>query len=202
MDVTTDRPRGGYGRTVFDAVVLAGGRARRLGGVDKPGLVVGQLSLLDHVLDALRDAGRVVVAGPPRPTARAVRWCREDPVGAGPVAALAAALPLVTAATTVLAAADLPNLRPAVGPLLAAVGDADAAVLVDADGHRNVLAAAWRTAALRDAVDRLPAPGGAPVRALYEGVAAVEVPDPAGWGRDCDTWADLAAARADAGLET
>jgi len=23
-----------------------------------------------------------------------------------------------------------------------------------------------------------------------------------GWGRDCDTWADLAAARADAGLET
>jgi molybdopterin-guanine dinucleotide biosynthesis protein A len=131
-----------------------------------------------------------------------VLWCREEPAGAGPVAGVAAALPLVTAATTVLTAADLPNLRPAVRPLLAAVGEADAAVLVDAAGHRNVLAAAWRTAALRRAVEQLPTPAGAPVRALYEEVAVAEVPDRAGWGRDCDTWADLAAARADAGLET
>jgi hypothetical protein len=82
--------------------------------------------------------------------------------------------------------------------LLAAVEQADAAVLADREGSRNVLAAAWRTAALRAAVHRLPTTAGAPVRALYDGVAVIEVPDPAGWGRDCDSWDDLAAARADA----
>jgi molybdopterin-guanine dinucleotide biosynthesis protein A len=181
---------------VFDAIVLAGGRGRRLGGVDKPGLLVGRLSLLDHVLDAVGQAQRVVVVGPERPTGRTVLWCREEPAGAGPVAAIAAALPLIDAATTVVAAADLPNLRPAIPPLLSAVGSADAAVLVDPDGHRNVLAAAWRTAALRRAVADLPTLTDVPVRRLYSGVAVSEVPDPAGWGRDCDSWDDLAAARA------
>ena len=33
----------------FDAVVLAGGRGTRLGGVDKPGLIVGGQSLLGAV---------------------------------------------------------------------------------------------------------------------------------------------------------
>ncbi|MDP9398746.1 MAG: NTP transferase domain-containing protein, partial [Actinomycetota bacterium] len=56
----------------YDAVVLAGGRARRLGGVDKPGLEVAGRSLLDRVLAACAGAGRTVIAGPQRPTARAV----------------------------------------------------------------------------------------------------------------------------------
>jgi molybdopterin-guanine dinucleotide biosynthesis protein A len=186
---------------VYDAIVLAGGRARRLGGLDKPALVVGRRSLLEHVLDAVGDAARTVVVGPERLTTRTVSWCREEPAGAGPVAAIAAALPLVESAVTVLAAADLPNLKPAVAPLLAATQQADAGVLVDNAGHRNVLAAAWRTAALRRAVERLPTPAGAAVRALYDGVVVLEVPDPAGWGRDCDSWDDLAAARAGAGQE-
>jgi molybdopterin-guanine dinucleotide biosynthesis protein A len=187
---------------VFDAIVLAGGRGRRLGGIDKPALVVGPLSLLEHVLDAVQQAHRVVVAGPERRTRRTVLWCREEPAGAGPVAAIAAALPLIEAETVVVVAADLPHLRPAIAPLLTAVAGADAAVLVDPDGHRNVLAAAWRSAALRRAVAGLPAVIDAPVRRLYAGVAVNEVPDPAGWGRDCDSWDDLAAARALSRQET
>jgi molybdopterin-guanine dinucleotide biosynthesis protein A len=55
----------------FDAVVLAGGRAARLGGVDKPRLVVGQRTLLGSVVSAVTEAGasRVVVVGPQRPAA-------------------------------------------------------------------------------------------------------------------------------------
>ena len=55
----------------FDAVVLAGGRAARLGGADKPGLVVGQRTLLGSVVSAVTEAGasRVVVVGPQRPAA-------------------------------------------------------------------------------------------------------------------------------------
>ncbi|MYQ48709.1 NTP transferase domain-containing protein, partial [Streptomyces sp. SID4985] len=36
--------------TPYDAVVLAGGAARRLGGADKPGVRVGGRPLLDRVL--------------------------------------------------------------------------------------------------------------------------------------------------------
>ncbi|MEU6735450.1 DUF6457 domain-containing protein [Streptomyces physcomitrii] len=76
----------------FDAVVLAGGGARRLGGADKPGLRVGGRRLLDRVLTACAAAERTVVVAAPRPTVRPVRWTREEPPGSGPVAALAAGL--------------------------------------------------------------------------------------------------------------
>src|SRR3984957_3557549 len=53
----------------FDAVVLAGGRSTRLGGADKPGLVVGPRTLLGSVVWAVTEGGaaRVVVVGPQRP---------------------------------------------------------------------------------------------------------------------------------------
>ena len=50
----------------WDAVILAGGAARRMGGVDKPGLRVGGRTMLERVVDAVRGA-TVVVVGPPRP---------------------------------------------------------------------------------------------------------------------------------------
>jgi molybdenum cofactor guanylyltransferase len=117
----------------FDAVVLAGGRGTRLGGADKPGLVVGQRTLLGSVVSAVTEAGasRVVVVGPERPAAlggaafrpgtggpgtgggEQVSYTREDPPGGGPVAALCCGLAEVSAPDVVLLAADLPFLRPA-----------------------------------------------------------------------------------------
>nr|WP_225845064.1 NTP transferase domain-containing protein [Streptomyces sp. HPF1205] len=78
--------------TRYDAVVLAGGAAGRLGGADKPGLPMGGLMLLDRVLAACAGADRTVVVGPRRPTSRPVRWTREEPPGGGPLPALAAGL--------------------------------------------------------------------------------------------------------------
>ncbi len=72
---------------------------------------------------------------------------------------------------------------------------ADCAALVDADGRVNYLAAAWRRAALERAVAALGPPSGASMRSLVAGVAVAAVPDRAGWGRDCDTWADVDDAR-------
>ncbi|SDK53629.1 DUF6457 domain-containing protein [Streptomyces indicus] len=76
--------------TTYDAVVLAGGAAKRLGGVDKPAVQVGGRALLDRVLGACAAAGTTVVVAPPRPTVRPVVWAREEPAGGGPLAALAA----------------------------------------------------------------------------------------------------------------
>jgi molybdopterin-guanine dinucleotide biosynthesis protein A len=180
---------------VYDAIVLAGGTARRLGGVAKPQLAVGGITLLDRAVAAVSGARRVVVVGPQQPVASPVAWCREIPPGGGPVAAIAAGLLRVSAPTVVVLAADLPWIAPAVPALLAAVPAAGAAVLVDPAGRVNHLAAAWRRPALAAALGALGEPAGAAVRSLVAIADHVLVPDPDGWGRDCDTWDDLADAR-------
>ena len=182
----------------YDAVVLAGGSARRLGGADKPGLPVGGTPMLDRVLAGCADAGLTVVVGPERPTARPVRWTREQPPGGGPVAAIAAALPQVTAGTVLLLAADLPFFDAATATRLCAAvtPEVAAAVLVDADGREQPLAAAYRTDALRAALELLPDPSGLPLRRLVGSLPTRQLPDLSGAAADCDTWEALAQARA------
>ncbi|KAA6224096.1 molybdenum cofactor guanylyltransferase [Streptomyces albofaciens JCM 4342] len=162
-------------------MVPAGGAARRLGGVDKPGLSVGGRSLLDRVLDACADAATAVVVGPPRPTARPVIQALEDPPGGGPLAALDAGLRHTTAPVVLVLSADLPFLTGAtVRALRAAVeagegaegveradgvegtegvegaegaeGRVDAALLRDAEGKDQPLVAAYRAEPLRRAL--------------------------------------------------
>jgi molybdopterin-guanine dinucleotide biosynthesis protein A len=181
---------------VYDAIVLAGGTARRLGGVDKPALDVGGSTLLDRALAAAGDARRLVVVGPERSVARAVVWCREEPIGGGPVAAIAAGLPLTSADVVLVLAADLPWVAPAVPVLLSALRpSSDVALLVDSSGRVNHLAAAWHRDALERALAEVGDPDGAAVHALVRTASWVHVLDTGGWGRDCDTWDDLAQAR-------
>lgn len=189
----------------YDAVVLAGGSARRLDGADKPGLLVGGMPMLDRVLAACAGAGRTVVVGPERATARPVRWVREQPPGGGPVAAIAAALPQVTAGTVLLLAADLPFFDAATAARLCAAlspkadagagSEPAAAVLVDPSGRDQPLAAAYRADALRAALAQLPDPSGLPLRRLVGGLPTTRLPDRDGVAADCDTWDDLAQAR-------
>ncbi|MFD9249059.1 NTP transferase domain-containing protein, partial [Streptomyces bottropensis] len=69
--MTAHEPPGDPGTEAFDAVVLAGGAARRLGGADKPALRVGGRALLDRVLTACAGAAppRVGARPPPPPPA-------------------------------------------------------------------------------------------------------------------------------------
>ncbi|MFB9483190.1 DUF6457 domain-containing protein [Streptomyces filamentosus] len=209
--------------TAHDAVVLAGGAARRLGGVDKPGVRVGGRPLLDRVLAACAGARRTVVVGDPRPTVRPVRWTREERARSGPLAALdagvTALLPSTDAGTAtggatagapeVLLAlsADLPFLGDAtVRRLLAALDaapDAEAALFTDPEGRDQPLVAAYRTAPLRRALDGIRRAhqglDDLPLRLLGERLRPVRVPsDPEEplASFDCDTWEDIATARA------
>ncbi len=186
--------------TSYDAVVLAGGSARRLGGLDKPGLVVGAASLLEHVLAAVADADRTIVVGPARGTSRPVLWTREQPAGGGPVAALAAGLAHVTADRVALLASDLPFLDAATVQTLVDAGG-QGAMLVDDAGRDQVLTGAWSSAALRAALPEVV--DGARLREVFDQLDVRRIrPDPtpgrpAPW-TDCDTDEDLRRARAHA----
>ncbi|WP_444949359.1 NTP transferase domain-containing protein [Micromonospora ureilytica] len=105
----------------YAAVVLAGGAARRMGGVDKPARPVGGRPMRDRVLAAVTDATPRVLVGAADAVPAGVLVVREDPPGGGPVAAAAAGLALLGPDTAVVAllAADLPLLtRTAIGDLL------------------------------------------------------------------------------------
>ena len=145
-------PRALAGTGAVGAVVVAGGGAARMGGVDKGSIEVGGRTLLEHVLAALRHVADVVVVGDEVRTSRPVTFTREDPPGGGPAAALLAGLrafPHAPGRVFVLAG-DLPRVtEETVERLEAAVeDDVDGAVLVDRGGRAQYLCASYRVAAL------------------------------------------------------
>jgi len=187
----------------FAAIVLAGGRAARLGGQPKPQLDVGGRSMLSAVLTALDGAEPRVVVGPPQPVPAGVLLVREHPPGGGPVPALAAGLAAVGPAEVVaVLAADLPFVTAELVLALRERLTGDGVLVVDDTGRDQLLLGVWRTAALRAAAAG--ARPHAPLRGLlaplavrrYRPAATPGVPAP--W-TDCDTPAELAAARAAAG---
>ncbi|MGC5005592.1 NTP transferase domain-containing protein [Streptomyces sp. DT203] len=189
--------------TAYDAIVLAGGAAKRLGGADKPAVRVGGRALLDRVLAACADAAATVVVGGRRPTPRAVTWTREEPQGGGPLAALGAGVRHTSAERVLVLSADLPFLREStVEALLAAAGhgDRDGALCVDQDGRDQPLVAVYRAEPLRRELALLATEhgglAGLPLRLLTHelDLARVEAGPLASF--DCDTWEDIAAARA------
>lgn len=182
----------------YTAVVLAGGRAARLGGRPKPQLEVGGRTMLAAVLAAVADADRRVVVGPPQPLPDDVVRVREEPPGGGPVAALRAGLPEVPTDVVAVLAGDLPFLTGDLVTQLRAGLCADGILVVDESGRDQLLLGIWRTAALRAAVADTAGPTSmrrvlAPldVRRLRPAVPP-GLPPP--W-MDCDTPADLIHAR-------
>ncbi|MFI5720129.1 NTP transferase domain-containing protein [Nocardia sp. NPDC051750] len=181
-----------------DVIVLAGGRASRMGGVDKPGLVVGGRSMLDTALAAVAGLGRTVVVGPPRPDlAASIVQTREPEPGSGPVAAVAAGLAALgdeLPTHVVILAADLPFLTDAViGEVLRHRADFDAVFAADAAGRPQYLIGVWRYEALAGRLRELGSVVNQPMKALvprHTNIVALAGVD------DCDTPGDLDAARA------
>jgi molybdopterin-guanine dinucleotide biosynthesis protein A len=183
----------------FDAVVLAGGAGRRMGGprgTDKAALDVGGDTLLDRVLAAVAGAQRCVVVGPRRPTAWPATFTVEEPAGSGPAAAIVHGLSLVDAPSVVVVAADMPFAATAVPKLLDALtgADVDAAMLVDESGRRQPLLAAYRADALRRRAEGRDWRG-ASVRSLTEGLTVAEIAAVGDEALDCDTPDQLIAAQ-------
>ena len=194
-------------RPRVSAIVLAGGRADRLGGISKPDLEFGGSTLLQRALAAAASlCGRTVVVGPPELAAGGATVVREDPPFGGPVAALAAGLDALDYGLdgsdwVLVLPVDLPRAADAVALLAGALprleaesGDdgADGAHLVDAGGAAQWLTGIYRRPALRAAVDAHGQPGGRSMKGLVARLRVVGIPDPDGVGTDIDTWRDVA----------
>lgn len=198
------------------AIVLAGGQARRLGGVDKPGIRLGQRSLADVVVSAAAraGAGRVVVVGPGRPELAGelgglaagprpalIEFAREQPPGAGPVPALRAGLDYLDPMAEpwlLLLAADLPFLTAtALRGLVEAAGRGGGAVATDPMGRPQWLIGCWHTADLRTALAGYAGSslGGVLGPLPHVELAALAVPGEPPYWLDCDTPEDLANAK-------
>jgi molybdopterin-guanine dinucleotide biosynthesis protein A len=139
-----------------------------------------------------------------------VRWTRERPAGGGPLPALAAGLAALTGAgrpeAVVVLAADLPFLTaPTVvaltEALAAAAGTCEGVLLSDPGGRDQPLAAAYLKEPLRRELALLCTEhgtlNGLPLRLLTGELTLRRIADPTGEASfDCDTWDDVAAARA------
>ena len=140
----------------WTAVILAGGRGHRLGDVEKARLPLHGRSLLDHLLLQLPTQVPVIVVGPEVQTLRPVTFVVEQPRYGGPVAGLAAALPLVTTPSFALLATDMPRAGAVILELIGLLNDEDEVLMpLDASGHRQQLCSALRTEAARSAIRQL-----------------------------------------------
>jgi molybdopterin-guanine dinucleotide biosynthesis protein A len=144
----------------FDAIIVAGGRATRLGGIDKSALRFQGRTLLQRSLDAVADARRVSVVGfgLELEQSRRVHHTEEIPRWGGPSAAIAAGVHNLRESDsdfTVVVAGDIPQVQDAVAALLNALASdsrGDGVVATDLSGRRQHLLSIYRTSSLRAVV--------------------------------------------------
>ena len=135
------------------AAVLVGGRGRRLDGARKPSLMVGQQTIVERQLDAIRgaDIRSVLMIG---------RWDAAVPGGvthvpdgvanAGPLGGMYSALLVAITPVVVVLAGDMPFVQASFVRTIASVPDTvDAIVPQDAAGWHPLAAAYRRRVAAR-----------------------------------------------------
>ena len=182
------------GAAGFCGVILAGGTAARMDGVDKASIELGGRTLLAYAVDAFLDADEVVVVGPAGVrTDRPVTTVFEDPPRGGPVAGLLTGVDalLRTPLLVGVLAVDMPRVTPAtMRRLREAAAGRDGAFLVDADGRRQ-LAGVLDAARLHAVRPDLEGQHGMALHRLLAPLDLAEVAATGDEAVDVDSWADL-----------
>ena len=125
------------------AAILAGGRARRMDGVNKGTLVVGRTAIVDRQLETLREVARevfVVGRNDVAWSSRGLRVIPDDIPDAGPLGGIYTAIVRSPFERTLVVACDMPFLSTALLRRLAAVNDADVVIPRHARGYEPLCA--------------------------------------------------------------
>jgi len=144
-------------RRELAAAILAGGRARRMDGVNKGTLVIGRTAIIDRQLETLGEVahdifvvGRSDIAW----TSRGLRVISDEIPDAGPLGGIYTAIVRSPCERTLVVACDMPFLSSAFLRELAAVKDADLVIPRHARGHEP-LCAIYSRACAEDIRERL-----------------------------------------------
>ena len=169
------------------AAILAGGQARRLGGVNKGTLAIGDAQIVDRQLDALRKvASTVFVVGRDDPawSARGLTVVPDDIPGAGALGGIYTAIVRSPCARTLVVACDLPFLSAAFLRRLAGEDGADLVIPRSARGYEPLCAIYSRACAAdiharitRGALQASVLPRGVRVIELGPGILATYDPE-------------------------
>lgn len=131
-------------RPAITAIVLCGGRATRLGGVDKPLLKVGDKALLGHVIDRVGPQVDALLLSCGNTTSAYAAFghpvVEDRDASQGPLGGFVSALPHVRTPWVLTTPADTPFLPDNLVASLAAVCERVGASVVTAGGHRQNLA--------------------------------------------------------------
>jgi molybdopterin-guanine dinucleotide biosynthesis protein A len=139
-------------RDQVSALILAGGKATRLGGIDKRALVIGGRTIFERQVEALAPCVAEILVSSPR--AVAGYRCVVDPVsGAGPLAGIAAGLAAAATPWLFVIAGDMPYIHRAFVELVVSRAGAGCdAVGLRIGGLPEPLCSVLRVTAWRDAV--------------------------------------------------
>lgn len=185
----------------IDVIIVAGGRGKRMGGIDKAAVTVNGERLIDYlldevsVLDALQQV--VVVSSRNLSIRPGVKITAEDPPFSGPVAGILAGVTELrdaAAERTAILAVDAPESATLIPELNEALdgSDAQVAVIREAEGHLQPLCAVWDTESLWLALNEMGETADKPAKALIAAAGAVTELAGSGEERDYDTLEELA----------
>lgn len=199
------------------AIILSGGRSTRFGGVHKPSVELGGVTVISRILSAVRAVvpfAEVWVAGPTEGLSEAetdsVHSVREEPAFAGPLAGIAAACTAIgrgddagatvaggTADVTLVVAGDMPLITADhLGELVDACRRSGSPVSgTDDRGKTQYLCTAWPTNLLLSRLVTIGDPSNGAVKLLFEGLEPTTVDVDATVLADFDTTEDLARIR-------
>jgi molybdopterin-guanine dinucleotide biosynthesis protein A len=150
------------------AIILAGGDSKRMGR-DKASLMLGEQTLLQHVIAAMRRVFPQIIFSvrEPRPEIDCMQVCDEQ-FNAGPLAGLAAGLEHIATPWAFVVACDMPFVEAAMVELLATYRPEHQAVVPVVQGHPQPLAAFYARSCLDTIRPHLAGGGKNSLRAVLE----------------------------------
>ncbi|WP_101574066.1 molybdenum cofactor guanylyltransferase [Brevibacterium sp. 239c] len=194
-------------------IVLSGGRSRRFGGVHKPGVLLGERSVISRIIATVRSAvpdAKIWLAGPAEGLSQAeqaeVYTVREEPIFSGPLAGIDAGVRAVrdqheqrqsgasqrsreASDVTLILAGDMPLVsEDHLQALIASCRETEKpAAGVDDRGKLQFLCAAWPTGLLRSRLADIGDTRDKAVKLLFRGVEVTSVEVDPGTIVDFDT---------------
>jgi molybdopterin-guanine dinucleotide biosynthesis protein A len=186
---------------LWSALILTGGTSNRFGS-DKSEAIFNGKALIDFLISSIPVGVRVVVVGPDRDEfPSTIQIIKEDPPGGGPVAGIAAGLPLIETEYVAVLATDMPYSTGLVPLLLAGLSnEVEAVVVVDREGFQQPFSGLYRVSALLRVLGTKEPLTGRSMRSLLVELKMKEVSLNAADSHlllDIDTRQDLISAEAD-----